>query len=169
MHDPLDIDDGLRLQLVDLFDDLAVFPVVILRVRDAELIDPDAEIDLPELCLGEKVLESPLRGFFAPGGILHLFVVKKIIDARGLPRQKRGHRAHIAVFIQADCAGIPHKKRIREIAVLYLLQAVIDPVGGKKSFCVRIVNSIVRRQVSLLRNPVVLRLHDPAAGGLRDL
>ena len=81
MHDTLDVDDRIRLQLVDLFDDFAEFVVVVLRVRNSEFIDADRNIDLAELCLLEQILESALFGFLSPGRILHLLiVVKQVID-----------------------------------------------------------------------------------------
>ena len=169
MHDALDIDDGLGLELIDPADHLAVLLVIVLRVGDPELIDAHGEIDLAELCLGEQVPEGPFRGLFPPGGIVHdLAVIKKVIDGGRLPGQEGGRGGHVPVFIQADCPGIPHKEGIREILVIHLLQVIEDSVGSKESLLVRVEAGPLRGQVSVLGDAVVLCAHDLAAGRLRD-
>ena len=169
MHDALDIDDRVRLQLVDLFDDFAEFVIVVLGIGNSEFIDTDRNIDLAELRLFEQVFECAFCGFLSPGGILHLLIViEQIIDRRRLPGKEGSHIRHITVFIQAHCPGITDHKRVRKIAVVHFLQAVIGPVGCKKSLFIRIVDCVVRREVGLVRHTVVLCPYNLAAGTLRD-
>ena len=165
----MNINDRIRLQLVDLFDDLAEFVIIVLCVGNSEFIDADGYIDLAELCLLEQILESALRRFLPPGSILHLLVViEEVIDRRRLAGEEGGHIGHITVLIQAHCAGIADHKRIGEIAVVHFLQAVIGPVGGKQSLFIRVVDRIVGREVGLVRHTVVLCPDNLAAGAVRD-
>ena len=170
MHDTLNVNDRVRLELVDPADDLAVFFVKILRVRHTEFIDPDRQIDLAKISFGQKALEGAFCRLLSSGGIVHFFIfVKEIVDRRRFTGKEGGCVCHAAVFIQADCPGVSDKKGIDKIAVLYLLETVVGSVRCKQAFRVLIVDSILWREIGLLGNSIVFCLDNRCTGPGRHL
>ena len=128
MHDPLEIDDGIRLRLPDLLHQGADGFVIRGSIRRSDLIDPDGKIDLPELLLckdirqlsgGIPLLRPEIQ--HAPG--------MDVEDGYGLPAKEARELLHAAVAPKAVGPGIPDEQSVLKITLVHLCKIPVVPVG----------------------------------------
>ena len=170
MHDALNIDDRIRLKLIDFRDHITKFVVIVLGIGNSQFIDTDRNINLAKLLFGKKSLDRTLFCFISLFCIIELLVIiEKVIDRDRFLGKERRHISHIAVFIQTYRTGISDHKRVRKVRIVHLLQTVIGTVCGKKALCIRVIDGVVRGQIFFIGYAVILGGNDLAAGCVRHL